>query len=135
MRRLLLSCTLAVLGSGVAVANPIRLTLAVEPAESLPGVPVTFRVTAINTGSVPARLPAYVTLEVTAGAVTFDAYPRARGDADVAPFPLSSLASTWIDLTPGEQRQLSYFASPDLPCRGRPRPFISPIGLSIVART
>jgi len=116
MRRLLLSCTLAVLGSGAAVANPIRLTLAVEPEESLPGVPVTLRVSAINTGSVPARLAGHARLEVTAGGTTFYAYPGARGDADAAPLPMpDGRAASWIDLAPGEERRFDFFSAPGSP--------------------
>ncbi|MEO8381738.1 MAG: hypothetical protein ABI779_18900 [Acidobacteriota bacterium] len=111
MRRFLLLCALAFPLS----ANPIRLTLAVEPMESLPGVPVTFRVTAINTSSAPARLAPFVALEVTVEGVAFDAYAGFRGDADVALLPVANLTSSWIDFAPGEERRFDYVASPDSP--------------------
>ena len=109
-------CAFALLVVASASANPVRLTLAVEPAQSLPGIPVTFRVTAINTStsSVPVSLPSYVRLEMTSGAVTSIVYPGARGERDLVPFPLFGGAAV-IELEPGEERSLDYFAAPGSP--------------------
>jgi hypothetical protein len=58
------SLTLAVMAlAATAAGGQIRLDFALDPAQSLPGIPVTFRVRAINMGSAPATLKA-VTLRL-----------------------------------------------------------------------
>lgn len=98
-----------------AAANPIQLTLTLEPAQALPGVPVTFRVTAVNTGSEVATLVPEVRLQVTTEAdKTFIAYPQARGEANTVLFPVPDGVAS-IELAAGEVRRLDFFAGPNTP--------------------
>jgi len=114
MRKRFLLCWMVALTAASAAANPVRLTFALEPAESLPGIPVTFRVAAVNTGSVPASLPSHVRLEMITGATTSIAFPGARGENDLVAFPLFGDVAS-IALEPGEERRLHYFGAAGSP--------------------
>ncbi|MDP9192847.1 MAG: hypothetical protein M3P06_14190 [Acidobacteriota bacterium] len=63
--RSLLSTILVTLTAVSASASTIKLSFALDPAETLPGIPVTFRVEALNTGPAPARVPRFFVLQVT----------------------------------------------------------------------
>ena len=113
-KRLLLFCTLAFLAVFSASANPIRLTLALEPAQTLPGIPVTFRVTALNTGTTPAPLPTWVRMELTSGRAPSILFPGSRGEEDMAELPLLGDRPSVV-LEPGQELKLDYVASPSSP--------------------
>jgi len=61
----MLSVVILALTAVSAAASTIKLSFALNPAETLPGIPVTFRVEALNTGPAPAPIPRFFVLEVT----------------------------------------------------------------------
>lgn len=95
----------------VATANPIRLSFSLEPAESIPGLPVTFRITASNSGSAPAKLPTYVHLQLIPESgepefLLFNGSER-RGMRLPLEIPREGLPRS-IELAPGEQKRLDF---------------------------
>lgn len=119
MRFLKASLVACFLFAASASANPIQVTLSLEPSSALPGVPVTFRVTATNTGALAAQLPFVVRLEVTSDdGQRFFAIASGIEDAN-APFPFpdefGEEIPLFVEMAPGEQRQLDFVASPDSP--------------------
>jgi hypothetical protein len=90
------------------------LTLSLDPPQTLPGIPVTFRVTATNTASKAITLPNRVVLQVTPekGASFLTAAGIPRSQTVVTTFPVEDLP---VRLAPGESRRLDYWAMPDSP--------------------
>lgn len=104
--------------AAAAAGSTIHLNLTLEPQETLPFIPVTFRVRAINTGSTPAVLPLGVRLDVRTGsedwkAICF-AHAETNGCADSFPVEVEEGPPS-IELAPGEERVLDFLAGPDSP--------------------
>lgn len=93
-------------------ASPLHMTLSLEPAETLPGIPVTFRVSVTNTGSAAATLPQWVVLEVTPENgepfLTVAGMPRSLQRA--AAFYQGDRV-----IPPGESRTFDFWAGPESP--------------------
>jgi hypothetical protein len=120
-----LAIAVVIIGSvaSAAAGSTIHLNFTVEPAETLPFIPVAFRVRAINTGSAPAVLPIGVRLAIRTGSEDWKpvcfAHAETNGCADT--FPVEE--GPRIELAPGEERVLDFlpglnsppwFAHPDL---------------------
>jgi hypothetical protein len=95
-------------------ASNAVLTLSLDPPQTLPGIPVTFRVTATNTTSKAITLPNRVVLQVTPekGASFLTAVGMPRSQTVVTTFPVDDLP---VRLAAGESRRLDYWAMPDSP--------------------
>ncbi len=113
--------TIAIIG-GIATAadaSPIRLVFSVEPAETLPSVPVTFRVRAINNGSAPAALPIRVRLEARTGSAEWHSVCFAAAEHSTCSIPLplkfEGIGPFMIELATGEERVLDFLAGPNSP--------------------
>lgn len=109
-------CLLAVLsiaGQQPALGSPIRMTLALHPPRTLPGIPVTFRVEAVNTADVAAILPQWVVLEVTPESgqpfLTVAGIPRSEQRAALL------VDEDERSLGAGEIRRLDFWAGPESP--------------------
>jgi hypothetical protein len=98
--------------AGNAAASSIQLTLTLDPAETLPGLPVSFRIQAVNTSSSPARLPRWAVLEVTPKNgqpfLTVAGIPRSIQRA-------AELRDGGETMSPGETRRLDWWAGPESP--------------------
>jgi tetratricopeptide (TPR) repeat protein len=110
---------------GGAAADPIQLRFSVEPAETLPGVPVTFRVTAFNSGTAPARLREFVSLHLRpAAGGQWTSLEFAGGGEEPLPTPreLRDPDSGYIEMAPGEERRFDFIAG-----RATPSWFLHPL--------
>jgi len=112
--------TLTIVGFAAASSvAAIRLDFAVEPAETLPSIPVAFRLRAINTGTAPEALPTRVRLEARTGAEDWHPVCFATSEHDECTMHLPLAFDTaWpssIELAPGETRVLDYLPGPDSP--------------------
>ena len=121
MRNAIRILTVAIIGviATAADASPIRLVFSVEPAETLPSVPVTFRIRAINTGSTPAALPIRVRLEARTGSAEWHSVCFAAPEHDTCSIPLpltfEGTGPFMIELASGEERVLDFHAGPNSP--------------------
>jgi hypothetical protein len=98
--------------AGTAAASSIHLTFTLDPAETLPGLPVSFRVQAVNTSSSPARLPRWAVLEVTPQkGRPFLTESGTRGGVLHA----AELRDGGEMLSAGETRRLDWWAGPQSP--------------------
>jgi hypothetical protein len=106
--RSMLSTILVTLTAVSAAASTIKLSFALDPAETLPGIPVTFRVEALNTGPAPAPIPRFFVLQVTApNGETFlasglrsntEAYIGRQHERDESPFIVPPAGSQHVDV-------------------------------------
>ena len=97
----------------VITQGAVTLSLSVEPASLLPGIPPTFHVIATNNGSASAELYPAVALQVTPPqGDPFIAHTKDRDEAFVTSFHFGSTALT---LAPKESRDISFWSGPDDP--------------------
>jgi hypothetical protein len=124
--------TVAIIGlvATAAAGNAIRLNFTVEPEETLPLVPVTFRVRAINTGSTPAALPLRVRLDARTGSEDWKSICFANWEHEgCATFLPLTFEGEWppsIELAPGEERVLDYLPGPSSPPWANHRDLLKP---------
>ncbi len=93
-------------------ASPVRLTLRLDPAAELPGIPVTLHVEAENVSNAVAIVPNSVAMQVTPrNGDPFVAVAAFRGEAGAISFP--AVSAPTIDLAPGEKRDLTIWGTLD----------------------
>ena len=109
-----------------AAASAVQLHFSVEPEETLPYIPVTFRVRAINTGSAPALLPIGVRLEARIGSEDWNpiCFVDTETNGCALTFPVEE--GPRIELAPGEERVLDFLAGPESPLWFRHRDLLEP---------
>jgi len=105
---------IAMLLSVVPASADLTLTLSVEPRAALPGIPPTLRVIAKNGGNASAAMPATVALRVVPpDGQPFLAFASPRTGSVAARF--SHAADLVLTLASGEQRELTFWSSPENP--------------------
>lgn len=93
-------------------ASPVRLTLWLEPATELPGIPITLHVEADNPSNTIAIVPNSVAMQVTPRVgEPFVAVAALRGEVGVISFP--GVRDSEIELAPGEKRDLTIWGTLD----------------------
>jgi hypothetical protein len=115
LKRVALALLLQLATLSAFAASPIRLTLALDPPETLPGIPVSFRIEAMNTSSSTSPMPKAMVLEVTPR--DGDPYLTAMGVGRQRQFaiPFHDKNGAPIMLPGNGSQRFDFVAGPDTP--------------------
>jgi hypothetical protein len=115
MRRLATTMALLMAIGFAASASTIKLSLTLEPAKTLPAIPVTFRIEAMNSGSARVAFPCCLVLQVTPenGEAFVTVAGPPRSEQRVVQLSFTDADRVWLG--PGERKRLDMWAGPESP--------------------